>query len=430
MALASTTVWECRTTGSDSNGGGFDPSLGGTDYTQQNAAQATGTATSVGTTVTATTGIFTAQMVGNIITDGTTWKQITAFTSSLIVTVDSAPSWTTATVNVGGALLSPALVAALSVLGNTRFLKYSASPFVISTTSNLVAGGILNITTSGSDTVADYWIGYDTTRTLLNTDTNRPTIQVASSGVTSVAVFKVTPGSTVANYLIRNIIIDGQSKSGIRAWDWNAQNGYGQFEGCSGINCTDSAFVLSFGGALFHRCFATGCSSLPAFSMTASCALYSCVAKANSVTGFSWTNCTAIAFIACASYLNTGGSSDGYACSAGNVGGKFFSCIANANGRDGFRFASGNARGPAVSYCVATGNAGWGYNNPGGSPIFSQACAGYSNTSGNESAITQSAGFVTLSGDPFVDAANGDFNLNNTAGAGADLRAVTYNLPG
>jgi hypothetical protein len=36
---------------------------------------------------------------------------------------------------------------------------------------------------------------------------------------------------------------------------------------------------------------------------------------------------------------------------------------------------------------------------------------------------------ITLSADPFVDSANGDFNINTTAGGGADLRAATLALP-
>ncbi len=39
MALTSAVAWEVRTGGSDSNGGGYTVGAGGTDYSQQNAAQ-------------------------------------------------------------------------------------------------------------------------------------------------------------------------------------------------------------------------------------------------------------------------------------------------------------------------------------------------------------------------------------------------------
>jgi hypothetical protein len=49
----------------------------------------------------------------------------------------------------------------------------------------------------------------------------------------------------------------------------------------------------------------------------------------------------------------------------------------------------------------------------------------YSNTSGEVSPSGVGENHITLSGDPFVDAASGDFNINNTAGAGATLRGTT-----
>ena len=37
---------------------------------------------------------------------------------------------------------------------------------------------------------------------------------------------------------------------------------------------------------------------------------------------------------------------------------------------------------------------------------------------------------ITLTADPFIDAANGDFNLNATAGGGAVLRSTKYTVGG
>ena len=94
---AATLSVACATTASPSSG------KWAVDYSQQSSNWATGTVTSSSTTVTATTSIFTESMVGNLITDGTTYKEITAYTSGTVVTVDSAPSWTSATIYVGGA---------------------------------------------------------------------------------------------------------------------------------------------------------------------------------------------------------------------------------------------------------------------------------------------------------------------------------------
>ncbi len=73
--------WEVRTTGSDTNGGGFKLAGTGTDYSQQNAAQFSGTdlASTSGTTipciVTSATHTFVAADVDNIIqvSAGTNW---------------------------------------------------------------------------------------------------------------------------------------------------------------------------------------------------------------------------------------------------------------------------------------------------------------------------------------------------------------------
>lgn len=159
MALSANTVWEVRpTNGSDTNGGGFVAGSGGTDYSQQNSPQATGTVTSVGTTVTATSGIFTAAMVGNLITDGTTWKWITAFTSSTVVTVDSSPSWTAASIAVGGALKTLTTLAAQMVASNKAFVKAEAT---ITLTSLIT----WSQSCSPSETVpANRIIGYTTSR--------------------------------------------------------------------------------------------------------------------------------------------------------------------------------------------------------------------------------------------------------------------------
>lgn len=54
----------------------------------------------------------------------------------------------------------------------------------------------------------------------------------------------------------------------------------------------------------------------------------------------------------------------------------------------------------------------------------------YNNTAGAiNNAPTRAIGSITLTADPFVDAAGGDFNINNVAGGGADLRAATIVLP-
>jgi hypothetical protein len=105
MAVLAAAVWRVRPSGSNTNGGGYDGTNypGGTDYSQQNSAQASGTnATTSGagsTTFTdATAAAFTSSMVGNCIqiTAGTNFQTgfyfVVTFTNANSVVLDRTPS--------------------------------------------------------------------------------------------------------------------------------------------------------------------------------------------------------------------------------------------------------------------------------------------------------------------------------------------------
>ncbi len=115
MAINASAVWRVRPGGSNVNGGGYDAAISGagTDYSQQDAAQVSGTAgTAAGTTTftDATANNFTSAMIGNAIwiasgagfTAGAYF--VTGFTSSSIVTLDRSPGTGSAAVwKLGGA---------------------------------------------------------------------------------------------------------------------------------------------------------------------------------------------------------------------------------------------------------------------------------------------------------------------------------------
>src|SRR4051812_1601745 len=108
MALSANTVWEVRSAGADTNGGGFNPGSGGTDYSQQNSAQlsVTDAACTGNTTVTSVTGGFTAAMVGSVmyLSSGPGWYEITARASTNSITIDrNGPNASGMTAKVGGA---------------------------------------------------------------------------------------------------------------------------------------------------------------------------------------------------------------------------------------------------------------------------------------------------------------------------------------
>lgn len=391
MAFPATGVIQVQNGGSDTQcAGGFNAARGGTDYSLQSAAQATGTVTSATTTVTATTGIFTTLMVGNYITDGTTTKEITAFTSATIVTVDSAPSWAAATIFVGGALASPGKAAAIAtVAGNIVYVKYNASPFVATTASTSVAGGCV-VGTAGTA-----YAGYDTTRTRSNTDANRPTFQIG--GAVSTATLFATAGA------ISNFILDGNSQTASKA-----TNNITYADRCRAINCTTAGFT----GTACYNCVGTT-NSGPGFS--GSTANY-CDAFANTNAGFSNVTC-----FECNSYGNTGGSGIGFnGCTI------LDRCNSYGNAQAGFSFTASGAN-IRVSNLIAESNTGVGFAvTPSSTRLQLFNCASFGNSARSSTASLpiEDVGPIVGTGTFFTNAAGGVFALNSTANQGALCRGT------
>jgi hypothetical protein len=117
---------------------------------------------------------------------------------------------------------------------------------------------------------------------------------------------------------------------------------------------------------------------------------------------------------------------------AAAVSANIFNNVFYNSGRDGIRTLS------AINHIVQ-GNifsviGGVGINNASGTNtalVFRNNNAFHSITTSQEAGFgdTEAISPISLSGSPFVDAAGGDFNINNTAGGGADLRAATVVLP-
>jgi hypothetical protein len=157
MAVLATAVWRVRPSGVNTNGGGYDPGISGaaTDYSQQNAAQATGangatTGAGATTFTDATAGAFTSAMVGNCIqiASGTNFQVgfyfVTAFTNANSVVLDRTPT-------SGGA-------------GSAGVWKLGGgwADFITNTTSTgpLVPGNTVYILGSGTPNPAAYTYDY------------------------------------------------------------------------------------------------------------------------------------------------------------------------------------------------------------------------------------------------------------------------------
>ena len=102
---------------------------------------------------------------------------------------------------------------------------------------------------------------------------------------------------------------------------------------------------------------------------------------------------------------------------------------------DGIRFIDpDDATGSFIENNIFVNNGGYAINSstsavPQGI-IYASNNAFYGNTSGSYNGISDGINDITLTADPFVDAANGDFNLNATNGGGGTLRSTNYTLGG
>jgi hypothetical protein len=178
MAVNATAVWRVRPAGSNTNGGGFDSGIAGagTDYSQQNAAQASGThGTASGTTAFSdtTAANFTSAMVGNALSLSgsgftTGWYFVTGYTDASHVTLDRSPGTGTAgTWALGGGWAdfwtNPLSAGNPVVAGNTVYILGTGMPSVTAGTYSYgpdytFTGSSINV--SGNATAGTVnWVG-------------------------------------------------------------------------------------------------------------------------------------------------------------------------------------------------------------------------------------------------------------------------------
>lgn len=422
MALAaSTTVWEVRTTGSDGNGGGFNTARGGggVDRSQQDAAEVTIDGVTVTATVQATTTdlaitgyAVSAADLGNLvnITGGTMTAGVYE-----IVAIPAAGQWRldrsggtaaqTGTGAMGGANASPGWVAGKVVDANTVHVK--AGTYLITSTTANISGGRVSA-------ARGLWLGYQTTRQDFGT---APVFQ--ASGINTFTLF-----TSAGNELfVGNITVDGNLQAATRGWSLG--NRVFLYR-CGAINCTNNGYS---GGASqgnwLQECFATGCTTQPAFALSggSGAGLVACRAFANSVTGFDVSG-QQIA-VRCLSYANTGATSDGFTTNQSLL----INCVSYGNGQHGYGSAAGSDN--RYVNCVAESNAGRGWRTSvGGAATAGESrvrCAGFGNGVA-DGTFQFDLDFITGLVSFFVDPASGDFRLNSAATGGALLLSQGYPL--
>lgn len=420
------TVWNLRTTGSDSNGGGFDASLSGTDYSQSDTPIATGTVTSATTTVTATTAIFTAAMVGNYITDGTTWVKITAFTSSAIVTVSASPSWTAASIKVGGGLAT--WIKALGLQGSSDWIQVKGGAYSgIAANPTINAGSVV----PGTGTFYNRITGYVATpgdATLAN-KSSWPIIQGAT-GITT-----LLPLGTKTGFLVEYLTIDCNNVASTTCI--SGTGSYCQFRYLALKNFKTAGLNYPIGningsGSIYNVEVTGGGSAATAAILSGANAVRWCFVHDNACPGVSITSAGSIED--CIIVNNSGASSDGIVTGASlNITIRSNTIV--SNGRAGIRFTSSSLIniGCIVKNNILALNAGFGLDSQSNYTTYGNDDAwdgnfyghtGQVNAGGDRNQLGTGSVDLFFTVDPFNSKATGDWSLNNTANGGAVIRAA------
>lgn len=375
------------------------------DYSQGTTPVALTGLTTSGANAIILTASATKAMVGNgiFVTGGTNFTtgvyNILSVSAGVSATVDRTVAsgvGAAGTGNVGGPFATPGFASGTAIASNAVFIK--SGTYNCSSTADVASGRVLT-------KASQLWQGYGTLRpdraakpilqstsnsmTLITTDSGQGVkslinIEVKLGGVTTgikgvdiqgwafLEDMKAT-GCTNEGYSGSNLAAHHSIRCEANACNvgfHNGSNTQNVWEWCVAKDCTTTGFDMDTGSGIMNYCIAMDCVTgfkMNQFSQASYCIAYS------GTTGFS---------IGTSSWLN--------------------SCVSYGNTTD-------YSVGSAFSMNV---------------PSRLQSSAGV--TIAGAGAVGVKRSFITLSADPFTDAAGGDFTLNSTAGGGALLRNTGY----
>lgn len=299
---------------------------------------------------------------------------------------------------LGGALATPSKANTLAVTNNTVFLK-----------AGTYSGAV---TTS----VATFWVGYNTTRTLSNRDSTRVLWQASANSQT---IF--TAGGTAQ--VIANVDFDANGKTGCTGY-------MGAQTGTEAINCKATGLATGFSsswhGVHHVDCYASGCgtSYLIGGGTSHDCKAIGCTASGSTSVAFSFGGTGASAYDCLA--INTTGVA--FSIDSGSAACFLHNCSAYNSTSHNYNISTSGA---TLRNCVGyttTNSTTYNYNvSFTGSVTVFDHCAGGNAVTGTTNgfdSMVLNLGFITLTANPFTNTAGGDYSLNNTAGGGALLRGV------
>jgi hypothetical protein len=332
-------------------------------------------------------------------------------------------SSTGGTGNLGGGLATPGKAAGLWVASNTMYIKQATYNMANSAS---VAGGYINLTVAGSDKLPNKIVGYNTNRTLTNTDTP-PILQPSAANMNCIRNFS---GGVCVVYNIK--CANGNSQGGCTGFF--EDNAAMLFENCIADGLA-TGFSNGFAGCKYFNCYAHSCDTGFALQQVASL-LVDCVADTCGTTGATHGGFVS-ASSTCARHIRCiARNCKGWGFLATTASGEFINCTADntsvgpASSGSGFNVTDLTI----LVNCLSTNNARYGFeSNQSATNQFTRLynCAGYNNTSGDTdtnftSASNTKNGFVALSAGPYTNTGGGDYSLNSTVGGGAAARAAGY----
>lgn len=323
--------------------------------------------------------------------------------------VATTGSDTTGTGAAGNPYASPGKAAGVKTTADDVWVK--SGTYTLTTATANASGGPVSDAVGGTAWAhVGGWRGYQTTIG------DRGTPPVVSAGaITGVTIFTLSGN----NGEFDNLTADGNGGAGNSGFSVG-----GVICGvsrCTALNCPAVGVTFSSDRGHIFLCRAGACGT--GFSLTnTQTRAVGCVSHGNASHGFFAGSEVSVTHTDCLAYAN-GGS--GFAATTGSP--QYFNCTSHGNASDGFGGAL--AYSSLLANCLATSNGGYGFNSADAGFGVNQIvnCAGRNNTSGNTSTAyaTRNTGFVTLTVDPFVNAAGGNFALNATAGGGAACRAAS-----
>lgn len=322
----------------------------------------------------------------------------------------------------GNAWATPGYAAGQMANGDITYIK--AGTYTVSVNSANVSNGYIN----GSVTDAVWrFRGYDTTP---GDEAGRPTIAVSISTVTA-GLFR-TSYSVMS---LENIIIDGSgggsSQIGLVGTIGGNSRAYlrrvslvGCLVGCGGSGA--NAGASSGQGITCENCEAIDCNI-----GFVNCITNSCYAKGCTMGFGTPNNSTPGPAMFCIAD----------SCEIGfGVPGLFgtrqdFYCIAYNSTSHGWSIlTSGSRLASSISNCLSIGNGGYAFfdgSTTGNDRHVLERCVDYDNTSGRKAGkFLVDRDPITLTSDPFVNAAGLDFTINDVAGGGAVLKPIISRIIG